>query len=211
MVCYEVQTNCGSFRCSSFLKKSSGHIFPICSSKNEVVCREFRRILDVLCLQVLQKKLWAQIHNFCVQKRSCLLLSSDAVWKFSLCEGYEKSSGRIFPICASKNEVVCCEIQAHFGSSLPASFKEKVVSAIPQFMRPKTKLFAVRFRRMLELSRFKLYEKSSGRICRYMRPKMKLFAVKFIRILVLLCLQVLKKTFWAQFHDLCVQKRSYLP
>jgi len=81
------------------------------------------------------------------------------------------------PIYASKNEVVCREIQTHSGSSLPASFKEKVVGAIPRFVRPKTKLFPVKFRRILEV----------------------------------LCLQDLQKKFWAQFHDLCDQKRSYLP
>jgi len=64
---------------------------------------------------------------------------------------HEKSCGRIFPIFASKNEAVWCEVQTHFGSSLPASFKEKVLGAIPQFIRPKTKLFAVKFRRSLEV------------------------------------------------------------
>jgi len=42
-----------------------------------------------------------------------------------------------------KNEAVCCEIHTHFASYLPASFTEKVLGAISQFMRPKTKLFAV--------------------------------------------------------------------
>jgi len=46
----------------------------------------------------------------------------------------KKSSGRIFPICASKNEAVCREIQTHFGSSLPASFTENVVGEIPRFL-----------------------------------------------------------------------------
>jgi len=85
---------------------------------------------------------------------------------------YIKCSGRIFTICASKNEAVCCEIETHFESSLPASFKEKVLGAISQFVRPKTKLFEVKFRRILEV----------------------------------LGMQVLQKKFWAQFHDLCVQK-----
>jgi len=38
-----------------------------------------------------------------------------------------------------------------------------------------------------------------------MRPKMKLFAMEFRRILEVLCLQVLKKKFWAHIPDLCVQ------
>jgi len=39
----------------------------------------------------------------------------------------------------------------HFGSFLPASFTEKVVGAIPRFVRPKTKLIAVKFRRILKV------------------------------------------------------------
>jgi len=89
---------------------------------------------------------------------------------------YIKCSGRIFTIYAFKNEAVCREVQMHFGSSLPASFTEKVLGAIPQFVSPKMKRFAVKFRRILEV----------------------------------LCLRVLQKKFWAQFHDLCVQKRSCL-
>jgi len=72
-------------------------------------------------------------------------LSSDAFWKLSPFKLYKKSSGRIFSIYASKNEAVCREIQTHFGSSLPASFTEKVVGAIPRFVRPKTKLLVVNF------------------------------------------------------------------
>jgi len=64
---------------------------------------------------------------------------------------YKKSSGRIFPIDESKNEVVCRGFQTDFESSLPASFTEKVVGAIPQFVRPKTNLFVVKFRRILEV------------------------------------------------------------
>jgi len=64
---------------------------------------------------------------------------------------YLKCSGRIFTIHASKNEAVCCEIQTHFGSSLPASFIEKVLGTIPLFVCPKMKLFAVKFRCILEV------------------------------------------------------------
>jgi len=39
----------------------------------------------------------------------------------------------------------------HSGSSLPASFEEEVVGTIPRFVRSKTKLFAVKFRRILEV------------------------------------------------------------
>jgi len=67
---------------------------------------------------------------------------------------YIKCSGSIFTIYASKNETVCRGIQTHFGSPLPASFTEKVVGAIPRFVRPKMKRFVVKFRRILEAFAF---------------------------------------------------------
>jgi len=65
-----------------------------------------------------------------------------------------KCSGRFFTIYAFKNEAVCHEVQTHFGSSLPARFTEKVLGAIPRFVSPKMKLFAVKFRRILEAFAF---------------------------------------------------------
>jgi len=62
---------------------------------------------------------------------------------------YKKNSGHIFPIYASRNEAVCRRVQTHFASSLPASFTDKVLGAIPRFVRPKTKMFAMKFRRIL--------------------------------------------------------------
>jgi len=38
----------------------------------------------------------------------------------------QKRSGCIFLIYASKSEVVCCEIQAHFGSSRFARFMKRI-------------------------------------------------------------------------------------
>jgi len=62
-----------------------------------------------------------------------------------------KCSGRIFKIFVSKNEGISHEVQMHFGSYLPASFSEKVLGAISRFVRPKTKQFAVKFRRILKV------------------------------------------------------------
>jgi len=59
----------------------------------------------------------------------------------------------------SENEVVCSEVQTHFGSSLPANFAEKVLGAYSRFLRPKTKLFAVKFRRILEVLRIQELQK----------------------------------------------------
>ena len=65
---------------------------------------------------------------------------------------------------ASKNITVCREVQTHFGSSLPASLAEKVLGAYSRFLRPKTKRFAVKFRRILDVLRIQGYKKISGRI-----------------------------------------------
>jgi len=56
---------------------------------------------------------------------------------------YRESSGHIFTIYVFKTEAVFCEVHTRFASYLAASFAEKVLGAISQFMRPKTKLFAV--------------------------------------------------------------------
>jgi len=94
------------------------------------------------------KKFWAQFHDTCVQTRSCLLLSSDAFWKISLCEVYEESSGRIFTIYASKTEAVKfrCILEVF---ALQASYKK--LWAHFHDLCLKTKLFALKFRRILEV------------------------------------------------------------
>ena len=127
--------------------------------KTKLFAVKFRSILDVLSLQGLPKKFWAQFHDLCVQIWSGLLWSSDAFWKFAPFKHYKKSSGRIFPIDASKNEVVCRGVQTDFKSSLPASFTEKVVGAIPRFMRAKMKLFAAKFRRIWEVLCLQVFKK----------------------------------------------------
>jgi len=162
--------------------------------KAKLFAVKFRRILDVLYLQVLQKRFWAQFHDLCVQKLSCLRWSSDAFWKFSACKVYRKSFGRNSTICVSKNEAVYCEVQTDFKSSLPVSFTDKVVGAILQFVCPKTKLFAVKFRRILEVLCLQVLKKVLDAIPWFLRPKMMLFVVKFRRILEVLCLQVWSKS-----------------
>jgi len=155
-VCYEVQTHFGSFRLARFTEKVVGAFSRFMRPKAKLFAVKFRRILEVLYLQFLQKKLWEQFHDLCVQKRSCLPWNSDAFWKFSACEFYRKSCGRNSTICASKNKAVCCEIQTHFRSSPPPRFTEKVLGPFSRCMCTKTKLFAVKFRRILEV--FRLHE-----------------------------------------------------
>ena len=118
--------------------------------KTKLFAVEFRRILEIVALPRVWTKFWVHFHDFCVQKRSSLLLSSDAFWKFSACKVHRQSYGRIFAIYVSKNEVVSCEVQTHFGGFHLARFTTKVLGAISRFLRPQTKLFAVKFRRIFK-------------------------------------------------------------
>jgi len=132
--------------------------------KNDLFAVNLRRISEVFALRGSWRKLWAHFHDLCVQKWSCFLRRSDAFWRFSPCEVYKKSSGRIFTIYVSKNEAVCRNFQTHFGGFLRANFMKKVVGTFSQFLRPIMKLFAVEFRRILEVLRIQGLQKISGRI-----------------------------------------------
>jgi len=56
-------------------------------------------------------------------------------------------------IYASIYEGVCCEDQMHFVSSLLATFAKNVLGTFSQCMHLKTKLFAMKFRHILEVIR----------------------------------------------------------
>jgi len=146
----ELQTHFGSSLPASFTEKVLGEISRVVHPKTKRFAVKFRRILEVLCLRVLQQKFWAQFHDLCVQERSCLPWNWDAFWKFSSCEFYSKSSGRNSTICASKNEAVWRDIHTHFESTLPARFTEEVLGDIPRYTCPKMQRFAVEFTRICE-------------------------------------------------------------
>jgi len=157
------------------LYKNSGRIFLIYASKNEVVCRGIQTHSESFLPASFTGKVGA-IPRFVHPKTKLFAVKFRRILEVLCLQDLQKNCGRNSTICASKNEAVFCEIQMHSGSALPVSFTGKVVGAIPQFLRPKMKLFAVKFRRILEV----------------------------------LYLQDLQKKLWAQFHDLCVQKRSCL-
>ena len=150
------------FSACEIYRKSCGRNSTICGSKNEAVCCEVQTHFGSFRLSSFVKKFWVHFYDLCVQKRNCLPWNSDAFRKFSACKFYRKSCGRNSTICASKNEAICREIQTHSGRSLPARFTEKIVGAIPRFVRPKTKLFAIKFRHILEFFACKICRKSCG-------------------------------------------------
>ena len=110
------------FSTCEFYKTILGAIPRFVRPKTKLFAVKLGRILEVLCLQDLQKRLWVQFHALCAQKQSCLPWNSDAFWKVSAYTFYRKCSRRNSRIGASKSKAVCREIQTHSGSSLPASF-----------------------------------------------------------------------------------------
>jgi len=115
-----------TFSACKVYKKVLGAYSRYMRPKTKRFAVKFRRILDVFVLRGLWRKFWAYFHDLCVQKWSCFLRRSDALWKISPCEVYKNSSVQINTIYASKNEAVCREVQTHFGSFLRASFIERI-------------------------------------------------------------------------------------
>jgi len=138
--------------------------------------------------EVFERNFWVHFHDLFVQKRSCLSWSLDAFWKFLACKVYRKSSGCNFTIYTCTNEGICREVQTHFGSSPLARFAGKVLGEISQFMCSKPSCLLWRSDAFWKFSTCKLYTHFLGAFACFLRPKTKLFAVKFRRIFEVLCL-----------------------
>jgi len=167
-VCREVQTDFGNFLRASFIQKLWAYFLDFCVQKWSCLLLSSDAFWKLWLCQSLWRKFWAHFHDLCVRKRSCLLLRSDAFWKFSACKVYRKSSGRIFTIYVSKNEVVSCDVQTHFGSFHLARLITEVLGALSPFLRPRKKLFALKLRRVLEVFSMQALLKSYGRISRFL-------------------------------------------
>jgi len=146
----------------------------------------------------------------CVQKWS-YLLSSDAFWKFSLCEIYNKFSGRIITISQPQTKPFIHEVQTDFGSFLQASFIIKLWAHFLDFCVQKWSCLLLIQTHFGNCGFARFMKKVLGTFSRFMRPKSKRFAVEFRHILEVLRIRGWQKDFWAYFHDFCVQKRSSLP
>jgi len=112
---------------------------------------ELRRILEVLCLQDLQKKVRAQFHDLCVQKWSCLPWNSDSFWKFSPFKLYKKVLSAFSRFMCPNTKLFAVEFRRILEVLCPQVLQKKILGAIPRFVRPRTKLLAVKFRRILEV------------------------------------------------------------
>jgi len=93
-------------------------------SKNKAVCHDVQTYFESSLLASSAEKLLVHYHDLCVQRCSCLLLSSDAFQKFSPCEVYKK-----------------------------------VLSALSRLLLPKTKLFALKIRRILDVLSLQVLQK----------------------------------------------------
>jgi len=171
---------------------------------------KFRRVLEILRLQGLQKKFWVHFHDSCVQKRSNMLWRLHALWKFSACKVSKKNSLSIFTIYASKNEDVCCEVQTHFVSSLLEMFTKKVLGAFWRYLRRKMKLFVLQFRRIIEVLRLQGLRKRSGHIFTVYASKNEGVCCEVKTHFGSSLLAKFAKIFWAHFQVICVHKRTCL-
>jgi len=209
-ISFEFRMYFGSSLPASFIEKLLGAISRFMHPKMKLFAVEFRHILEVLCLQVLKEKLWAQFHDLCVQKWSCMLWSSDTFWKFSAREFYRKSCGRNSMICASKNEVVCCEIQAHFGSSRFARFMKRIRVHYHDLCAQKSNCLSWRSHAFRKFSTSKVYRESSGQIFTIYVSKNEAVCCECQTHFVSFLLARLIKKLWAHFHDLCVAQTNVL-
>ena len=159
----------------------------------------FRRILELLCLQVLQKKVLGAFPWYVRPKTKLLAVKFRRILKVLCLQVLRRSCGCNSTIFVLKNEAVCCEVQTHFGSFRLESFGKKFLGGILRFMSSKTKLFAAKFRRILEFSLCAL--------SRFVRPKIKLFSMMFWRILEFSASNISRESF-GQIFTIDVSKNE---
>ena len=146
---WKVQTSFGKFLVARLIKKFWVHFPKFCVSQQTCLPWSSDTFFELSASKVYKNVLGA-FSQFLRAKTKLLAVKTRCILEVFTLQ-VKKISGHIFSIFASKNEGICREVQMHFGSSLPAGFTEKVVGAISRFMCPKTKRFAVEFRRILEV------------------------------------------------------------
>ena len=141
------------FSACKFYRKSSGRNFMSCASINEAVCCEVQTHFgSPLPYKIYKKKFWTHFLDFFVQKWSCLPLGSDAFWTFSACKVYSKKfRAECQDICVQKRSGLLWSSDASWKFS-PCKVTENVLGAFSWFLRPKTKLSAVKFKRIFDVS-----------------------------------------------------------
>ena len=187
------------------LWKISWRNFMINASKNEAVCREVQTHFGSFLhasfvktfLGIFSRLMRLKTKMSAVKFRQILkVFSIQTLWKSSWCN---------FTINASKNEAVCHEVQTHFACFLRASFLKTFLGAFSRFLRPQTKLLAVKFRRILEVLRLQgLRRKFCTNFHDLCAPKRSCLLRSSDPIWKFSACKVYRKTFWVHFHNLCV-------
>jgi len=117
----------------------------------KLFCVKFRRVFDVSALHALYKMFWVHFHNSYIQKWCGLLWSSDAFLEvFALRGLWKKIWSHFLDFCVQKRSCLLWSSDA-FRKSSACKVYRKFLGVIPQFMRPKTTWFAMKFRCILEV------------------------------------------------------------
>jgi len=112
--------------------------------------KKFRRTWEILRLQVY-KKVPGTFSRFMRPKTKLFAVKFRHISEvFTLRGLYKKFWAHYHHFCVHKRSV-CREVETDFGSSPLARFTKKFLGALSRFICPKTKLFAVKFRRILKI------------------------------------------------------------
>ena len=146
-VCCAVQMHFGNFPFARFAKKFWAHFQDLCVQKQRCL-RWSSHIFSKFSAFKVYRKSSGHISWF-VSKNEAFCYEVQMQFRhFWLARFIKKKLWCIFTIYVSKNKAVSCEVQMHFGSSPLVRFTEKVLGAFSRFICPKTKMFAVKFRRI---------------------------------------------------------------
>jgi len=123
-----------------------------------------RRILEDFALRALWSSgIWAHYHDLCVQKRSWFLRSSDAFWKFSLCEVYKKFWEHYHNSCVQKRSCLSRSSDIFWKFSLCEVYK-KLWKHFHDLCVQKRSYLSRSSDAFWKFSPCKLHEESYGRI-----------------------------------------------
>ena len=138
----------------------------IYASKNEAVCLEIQMHFESSLPASFTKKLWAQFHDFVLKNEVVCCEIQAHFGVFALRVLWKIFRAHYHVLCVQK--INCRDVQTHFGSSPPPKFTEKVLDKFSQMMCPQTKLFAMKFRRILQVSAWKNDKNVVGAFSRFM-------------------------------------------
>jgi len=187
------------------LQKVSGRIFWIFASKNYAVCCEVQVHFRSSLPARFTKRFLGAFSRLMRLKTKMSAVKFRQILKVFSMQTLWKSSWHNFTINASKNEAVCREVQTHFASFLRASFLKTFLGAFSRFLRPQTKLFAVKFKRILEVLCLQgLRRKFCTNFHNLCAPKWSCLLRSSDPIWKFSACKVYRKTFWVHFHNLCV-------